>query len=92
MHVAFIFRRDRFESLHDFMFGRNDLRFESSKAVTLELAADQCDIFFGVQEAERRTVNRNQPAARLDIIEQRRFRFWRNALDVCKNQQARKSF
>ena len=40
MHVAFIFRRDRIEPLQDFMIGRNVFRFESSEAVSFELAAN----------------------------------------------------
>ncbi len=68
------------------MFRRDDLRLKASEAVTLELSTDQLNVFVRIQEAERRTVNCDESAAMLDILQQSLFGLGRDALDICEDQ------
>ena len=71
VHVGFVPRQERLHALRDRVRGLDDLGGELAGAVPLKLAADERDVLVRLRELRRGRVQRDEPAASLDEIEQR---------------------
>ena len=86
--ITLVHRLNRFQTRHDFVVCSNDLCFKASESVALELSADKLDVFVGVQETERGTVDWNQSAALFNKAKQCRLGSRRDLLLVSKDHQS----
>ena len=87
VNVRFIPTFKATEALHDRMLWFHDARGESLPTVLFELRAHQCYVRFGISEAKRCAVQRNNPFPRSDIIEHRFLLLLADRVDVRVDQQ-----
>ena len=87
MHVGLVPCTERVEALRDRVLRIDNLCFEFTGAVPRELGADELHVGVRISEAIRRTVQRYEPAAIDDVVEERFLLLGGDLIEILINDQ-----